>query len=41
MINSSKNENFSYSPISTNVNKYSTENDAKNRYGSLLDGFMD
>ncbi len=32
---------FSYNPTSTNVNKYSTENDATSRYGHLLDGFLD
>lgn len=41
LINSTKNKTFSYTPTTTNVNKYSTENDTKSRYGNLLDGFMD
>jgi len=41
LINSNKSKTFSYSPTSANVTKYSTENDIKNRYGNLLDGFMD
>lgn len=41
LINSNKNKTFSYTPTVTNVNKYSTENDARNRYGNLLDGFID
>lgn len=31
---------FSYEPTSTNVNKYSTENELTNRYGHLFDGFV-
>jgi len=41
LINSNKNKMFSYTPTSTNVNKYSTENELTSRYGHLLDGFVD
>lgn len=41
LINSNNKKTFSYNPTSTNVTKYSTENDLTNRYGHLLDGFVD
>lgn len=41
LINSNNKKTFSYNPTSTNVNKYSTENELTNRYGHLFDGFVD
>lgn len=41
LMNSNTKKTFSYSPTSTNVNKYSTENELTNRYGHLFDGFVD
>lgn len=42
MINdSNQRKSFSYNPTSTNVKKYGTENDLKDRYGHLFDGFID
>ncbi len=41
LMNSNTKKTFSYNPISTNVNKYSTENELTNRYGHLFDGFVD
>ena len=41
LINSNTKKTFSYNPTSTNVNKYSTENELTNRYGHLFDGFVD
>lgn len=41
LMNSNTKKTFSYNPTSTNVNKYSTENELTNRYGHLFDGFVD
>lgn len=41
LMNSNSKKTFSYNPTSTNVTKYSTENDLTNRYGHLFDGFVD
>ena len=41
LMNSNNKKTFSYNPTSTNVTKYSTENDLTNRYGHLFDGFVD
>lgn len=41
LMNSNSKKTFSYNPTSTNVNKYSTENELTNRYGHLFDGFVD
>ena len=41
LMNSNNKKTFSYNPTSTNVNKYSTENELTNRYGHLFDGFVD
>lgn len=41
LMNSNSKKSFSYKPTSTNVNKYSTENELTNRYGHLFDGFVD
>lgn len=41
LMNSNNKKTFSYNPTSTNVTKYSTENDPTSRYGHLLDGFVD
>ena len=41
LMNSNTKKAFSYNPTSTNVNKYSTENELTNRYGHLFDGFVD
>ncbi len=41
LMNSNTKKTFLYNPTSTNVNKYSTENELTNRYGHLFDGFVD
>lgn len=41
LMNSNSKKTFSYNPTSTNVNKYSTENELTNRYGHLFDGLVD
>lgn len=41
LMNSNNKKTFSYNPTSTNVNKYSTENELTNRYGHLFDGFVE